>query len=90
MVRGNRHVSAHLFGAICPARGVAAAIIMPGVNIEAMNVHLKEIATQVEPGAHTVLVLDRAGWHQWDGAALDAWKFNQIWDTLRWHRGSPA
>ena len=61
MVRDNRHASAHLFGAICPARGVGAAIIMPSVNTEAMNEHLKEISTRVAPGAHAVLVLDGAG-----------------------------
>ena len=67
MVRDNRHDSAHLFGAICPARGVGAAVIMPSVNTEAMNEHLKEIGTQVTPGAHAVLVLDGAGWHQTGG-----------------------
>ncbi len=28
-----------------------------------MNLHLAEIATEVAPGAHAVLVLDQAGWH---------------------------
>ncbi len=64
LVRDNRHDSAHLFGAICPERAVGAAIIMPAVNTEAMNDHLKEISTVVEPGAHAVLVCDGAGWHQ--------------------------
>jgi hypothetical protein len=67
MVRDNHHDSAHLLGAICPARGVGAAIIMSSVNTEAMNEHLKEIGTQVAPGAHAVLVLDGAGWHQVGG-----------------------
>jgi len=67
MVRDSRHDSVHLFGAICPARGVGAAIIMPAVNIEAMNEHLKEISSQVANGAHAVLVLDGAGWHQQGG-----------------------
>jgi hypothetical protein len=67
MVRDTRHDSVHLFGAICPARGVGAAIIMPAVNTEAMNEHLKEISTQVDHGAHAVLVLDGAGWHQTGG-----------------------
>ena len=69
MVRDNRHDSAYLFGAICPARGVGAAIIMASANSAAMNEHLKEIATQVTPGAHAVVVLDGAGWHQ-TGAGL--------------------
>ncbi len=67
MVRDNRHDSVHLFGAICPARGVGAAIIMPAVNTEAMNEHLKEISMQVDHGAHALLVLDGAGWHQRGG-----------------------
>ena len=67
MVKDNRHDSAYLFGAICPKRGVGAAIIMPTVNTEAMNEHLAEISTQVAAGAHAVLVLDGAGWHQAGG-----------------------
>ncbi len=43
MVRDNRHDSAYLFGAICPNRAVGAAIIMPGVNAEAMTEHLAEM-----------------------------------------------
>jgi hypothetical protein len=64
MVRDNRHDLAYLFGAICPARAVGAAIIMPAANAEAMTEHLNEISTQVAPGAHAVLVCDGAGWHQ--------------------------
>jgi hypothetical protein len=67
MVRDNRHDSAYLFGAICPARAVGAAIIMPAANAEAMNEHLNEISTQVVSGAHAVVVCDRAGWHQTGG-----------------------
>jgi hypothetical protein len=67
MVRDNRHDSVHLFGAICPSRGVGAAIIMPAVNTNAMNEHLQELSTQVAAGAHAVLVLDGAGWHQRGG-----------------------
>ncbi len=67
MVRDNRHASAYLFGAICPDRAVGAAIIMPGVNAEAMSEHLAEISTQVAPGAQAVLICDGAGWHQTGG-----------------------
>jgi len=63
-VRDNRHDSAYLFGAVCPERCVGAAIIMPAVSSEAMAEHLKEISSQVAPGAHAVLLLDGAGWHQ--------------------------
>ena len=70
MVRDNRHDSAYLFGAICPARGVGAAIIMPAANTEAMNAHLAEISTQVAAGAHAVLMVDGAGWHQEGGRLM--------------------
>ena len=70
MLRDNRHTSAYIFGAICPERGVGAALIMPYVNTEAMNEHLTEISSQVAPGAHAVVVCDGAGWHQ-TGGKLD-------------------
>jgi hypothetical protein len=60
MVRDTRHDSVHIFGAICPARGVGAAIIMPAVNTEAMNEPLAEISTQIAAGAHCLLVCDAA------------------------------
>ena len=62
--RDNRHASVCLFGALCPSRATGAAIIVPAANNEAMSVHLKEIATQVAPGAHAMLVCAGAGWHQ--------------------------
>jgi hypothetical protein len=52
-----------LFGAICPERQTGAAIIMPQVNVEAMNQHLMEISQGVSVGAIAVLVLDGASWH---------------------------
>ena len=70
MVRDNRHDSAHLFGAMCPTRGVGAAIVMPVMNTAAMNEHLRVISTKVAPSAHAVLVLDGAGWHQTGGKLI--------------------
>ena len=64
MLCDNRHDSAYLFGAICHARQVGAAIVMPSVNAEAMVEHLKAISAQVAPGAHAVVLCDGAGWHQ--------------------------
>lgn len=54
---------AYIFGAICPARGKGAALVMPYADTPAMQAHLEEISTQVAKGAHAVLVLDQAGWH---------------------------
>jgi len=36
---------------------------MPVCNTEAMNLHIVEIAAEVAPGAHAIVILDQAGWH---------------------------
>lgn len=61
--KDQRTKSAWIFGAVCPARGVGAGLVLPRCNTKAMQGHLDEISTQVAPGAHAVLILDRAGWH---------------------------
>jgi hypothetical protein len=53
----------YLFGAICPAKGKAAGLVLPFCNTWAMNLHLQEISLAVAPGAHAVLLVDQAGWH---------------------------
>ena len=64
IARDRRYTWAYLFGAVCPARGVGAGIVMPSVNLEAMSEHLKEISRNVMPGAHCLLQVDGAGWHR--------------------------
>jgi hypothetical protein len=61
--RDRRYDWAYLFGAVCPQRSIGAAVIMPAVNVEAMNEHLVEISRCVSVGAIALLVLDGAGWH---------------------------
>jgi transposase len=46
---------------------VGAALVLPFANTAMMNLHLAEISRAVTPGAHAVLVLDGAGWHQTGG-----------------------
>jgi hypothetical protein len=67
--RDTRYDSAYIFGAVCPERAVATALVMPLANTEAMNLHLEEISRAVTYGAHAVLVFDGAGWHK--SAALE-------------------
>jgi hypothetical protein len=62
--RDLRYEWTYLFGAVCPAQGVGAALVLPRVNIDAMNRHLSEISRHVADGHHAVVVLDGAGWHQ--------------------------
>ncbi len=58
-----RTQSAYIFGAICPAEGKAAGLILPRCTTQAMALHLEEISLAVAPGHHAVLMLDQAGWH---------------------------
>ena len=50
-----RTSSAYIFGAICPAEGKGAGLVLPSCN--------REISLAVAPGAHAILLLDQAGWH---------------------------
>jgi hypothetical protein len=63
-LRDRRFNWVYLFGAICPARGIGNALIMPTVNTDIMNLHLAGISKCVSPGAIAVLIVDRAGWHK--------------------------
>ena len=61
--RDQRYEWAYLFGAVCPERRAAAALVMPTANAEVMSLHLAEIARNVAPGAYAALILDGAGYH---------------------------
>jgi hypothetical protein len=61
--RDLRTASAYIFGAICPAEGKGAGLVLPRCTTAAMALHLAEISQAVAPGAHAVLLLDQAGWH---------------------------
>jgi hypothetical protein len=67
-----RTQSTYIFGAICPAGGKAAGLILPFCNTEAMQLHLDEIALTVAPDAHAILLVDQAGWHISDKLSVPA------------------
>ena len=54
---------AYIFGAICPAEGKGAGLVMPWADTNAMAEHLKLVSAEVAPGAHAILIVDQAGWH---------------------------
>ncbi len=62
--KDQRTQSTYIFGAICPAEGKGAGIVLPRCTSEGMTLHLEEISQAVALGAHAVLLLDQAGWHQ--------------------------
>ena len=45
--RDQRTASAYIFGAICPAAGKAAGLVLPRCDSQAMTLHLAEIARAV-------------------------------------------
>ena len=54
---------AYIFGAICPAKGKGAGLVMPYCNSHAMTAHLAEISQAVDADAYAVVLLDQAGCH---------------------------
>jgi len=62
--KDQRYASCYIFGAVCPARDVGAALVMPYADTEAMQKHLDEISKCVRPKAHAVILMDGAGWHK--------------------------
>ena len=64
--RDQRTESTYIFGAICPAEGKAAGLVLPFCNVTTMNLHLAEISQAVAADAHAVLLVDQAGWHTSD------------------------
>jgi hypothetical protein len=61
--KDQRHKAAYLFAAARPETNRSAALVLPMPILDAMTLHLADISTQVTPGVHAVVVLDRAGWH---------------------------
>lgn len=61
--RDRRYDWAYIFGAACPQHGTSAALVLPYANAEGFNLHLREIAKTVAPGAHGVVIIDGAGYH---------------------------
>lgn len=58
-----RHGNAYLFGAVCPAQDRGVALVLPEVGTTAMQLMLDELGKAVKPGAHALVIMDRAGWH---------------------------
>ena len=73
--RGRRdfgHRSAWIIGAVCPARDTGVALVITHLDTEAMNLFLAELAQAVAPGAHAVVLMDKAGWHIADDLVVPA------------------
>ena len=58
-----RHTAVYLFGAVCPERDAAFGLVLPIVSTDVMQTFRDQLGSQVAPGAHALLMMDRAGWH---------------------------
>jgi transposase len=48
---------------VCAARDTGVALVMTRLDSEAMSLFLAELSQAVAPGAHAVVLMDKAGWH---------------------------
>jgi transposase len=48
------------------ARDTGVALVMTRIDTAAMNLSLVELSQAVAPGAHGILLMDKAGWHTAD------------------------
>jgi hypothetical protein len=63
VVRQLKYEYAYLYGAVCPASGKTASLVLPNLNTMGMQKHIEEIAHQVGSSKCAVVILDRASWH---------------------------
>ena len=63
IIRQQQFAYAYIFGAVCPMKDRAVGLVMPTIGMDCMQYHLDEIAKQIEPGNHAVIVFNRAAWH---------------------------
>jgi transposase len=57
---------------VCPARDTGVALVITHLDTAAMNLFLAELAQAVAPGAHAVVLMDKAGWHIADDLVVPA------------------
>jgi hypothetical protein len=61
--KDRRTASAGIFGAVCPAKGEGASLVLFRCARPAMTAHRAEIRRAVDPGAHAVPILEGTGRH---------------------------
>lgn len=62
-IRQQQFEYAYIFGAVFPQRDEAVGLVMLTVGTACMQQHLDEIAKQIAPGNHSVMIFDQAAWH---------------------------
>jgi hypothetical protein len=86
--KDQRYASCYIFGAVCPARVLGAALVMSYADTEAMQKHLDEISKNICTKAHAVILMDGAGWHKAGDLVIPPYSpelnpVENIWQFLR-------
>ncbi len=63
VVRQRQFLSAYIFGACCPEKDKACALVLPEANTDMMQLHLQEISKRIDDEYHALILVDRASWH---------------------------
>lgn len=63
VVRQRQFLSTYIFGACCPEKDRAFALILPRVDTGMMQLYLREFSDQIDPDSHAIILMDRASWH---------------------------
>jgi len=62
-VKQTQYDYVYVIGAACPATGKTTGLLSPHINGGVINVFLEQMAREVDPDVHIVMVWDQAGFH---------------------------
>lgn len=57
VVKQQQFLYQYIYGAVCPAQGIGASIVVPYANHDCLQHHLQEIAYHVPKGRHGVVIM---------------------------------
>jgi hypothetical protein len=62
-VRQTKYTCLYVLGAVCPATGNTAGLLAARLDTGVVDVFFEQLAKEVAPGVHVVLIWDRAAFH---------------------------
>ena len=62
-IRQTRYDWLYVLGAACPRTGHAVGMLVPYINVEIINIFLKQFAREIPGDVHVVMAWDQAGFH---------------------------
>ena len=62
-VRQTKYEWLYVIGAVCPQSGETVGLLSPVINIDVINLFIKQFTREVSYDVHVLLVWDQAGFH---------------------------